>query len=71
MEKTIKIGIIICDRYRRCAGGKCFKAMKTGKEPLAATREKRLSSLATPLAMVVRVVILNMQVMKWLKMVLQ
>jgi len=24
----IKIGIIICDRYRRCAGGKCFRALK-------------------------------------------
>jgi len=23
-----KIGIIICDRYRRCAGGKCFRALK-------------------------------------------
>lgn len=22
------IGIIICDRYRRCAGGKCLRAMK-------------------------------------------
>ncbi len=28
MGKKIKIGIIICDRYRRCAGGKCFRAMK-------------------------------------------
>ncbi|MEN8154388.1 MAG: CGGC domain-containing protein [Acidobacteriota bacterium] len=28
MEKTKKIGIIICDRYKRCAGGKCFRAMK-------------------------------------------
>ncbi|MEA1874862.1 MAG: CGGC domain-containing protein [Bacteroidota bacterium] len=28
MEKTKKIGIIICDRYRNCAGGKCFRAMK-------------------------------------------
>ena len=27
MEKTTKIGIIICDRYKTCAGGKCFKAM--------------------------------------------
>jgi len=27
MKKT-KIGIIICDRYRNCAGGKCFKALK-------------------------------------------
>jgi len=23
-----KVGIIICDRYRTCAGGKCFKALK-------------------------------------------
>ncbi len=22
-----KIGIIICDRYKTCAGGKCFRAM--------------------------------------------
>ncbi len=24
----MKIGIIICDRYKKCAGGKCFKAMQ-------------------------------------------
>ena len=24
----MKIGIIICDRYRSCAGGKCFRAMQ-------------------------------------------
>ncbi len=23
-----KIGIIICDRYRTCAGGKCFRALR-------------------------------------------
>ena len=28
MNSTTKLGIIICDRYRRCAGGKCFRAMK-------------------------------------------
>ena len=28
MKDTTKIGIIICDRYRRCAGGKCIRAMK-------------------------------------------
>lgn len=28
MQETVKIGIIICDRYRRCAGGKCFRSMK-------------------------------------------
>ncbi len=26
--KTIKIGIIICDRYKSCAGGKCFRAIR-------------------------------------------
>ncbi len=24
----MKIGIIICDRYKNCAGGKCFRAME-------------------------------------------
>ncbi len=28
MEEKIKIGIIICDRYRRCAGGKCFRSLR-------------------------------------------
>ncbi len=27
MKEPIKIGIIICDRYRSCAGGKCFRAL--------------------------------------------
>ncbi len=28
MEEKIKIGIIICDRYKSCAGGKCFRSLK-------------------------------------------
>lgn len=24
----MKIGVIICDRYRSCGGGKCFRAMR-------------------------------------------
>ena len=28
MKKETKIGIIICDRYRNCAGGKCFRALQ-------------------------------------------
>lgn len=28
MKKIVKIGIIICDRYRTCAGGKCFRALE-------------------------------------------
>lgn len=27
MGTTTRIGIIICDRYRRCAGGKCLRAL--------------------------------------------
>jgi len=28
MNQVTKIGIIICDRYSRCAGGKCFRSLK-------------------------------------------
>ena len=28
MNKSINIGIIICDRYRDCAGGKCLRSMR-------------------------------------------
>jgi len=28
MEEKTKIGIIICDRYRRCAGGKCLRSLR-------------------------------------------
>jgi len=28
MGKKIKVGIIICDRYRDCAGGKCFRSLQ-------------------------------------------
>ena len=28
MKNKTKIGIIICDRYRNCAGGKCFRAIQ-------------------------------------------
>lgn len=28
MKEKVKIGIIICDRYSSCSGGKCFRAMK-------------------------------------------
>ena len=28
MSKKTKIGIIICDRYRNCGGGKCFRALQ-------------------------------------------
>ncbi len=27
MQNKVKVGIIICDRYKSCAGGKCFRSM--------------------------------------------
>lgn len=31
MITKVKIGIIICDRYRSCAGGKCLRAMRNNE----------------------------------------
>lgn len=31
MISTTQVGIIICDRYRRCAGGKCLRALKASE----------------------------------------
>jgi predicted metal-binding protein len=28
MSEPVRIGIIICDRYRTCAGGKCLRALR-------------------------------------------
>lgn len=28
MASALKVGIIICDRYRSCAGGKCLRALR-------------------------------------------
>jgi predicted metal-binding protein len=28
MSDKIRVGIIICNRYRRCAGGKCLRALR-------------------------------------------
>jgi predicted metal-binding protein len=29
--KTKRIGVIICDRYGSCGGGKCFRALRERK----------------------------------------
>jgi predicted metal-binding protein len=49
MDSKIKIGIIICDRYRRCAGGKCFRAMrnKEGAFDIYQDREVELVGFTT------------------------
>ncbi len=39
MVENIKIGIIICDRYRRCAGGKCFRSLRNREGAFAKYRD--------------------------------
>ena len=44
-----KLGIIICDRYRTCAGGKCFRALRNreGAFSLYANEEVELVGYTT------------------------
>jgi predicted metal-binding protein len=42
MAEKKKIGIIICDRYRRCAGGKCLRSMKNKEGAFASYGELEL-----------------------------
>lgn len=41
MEK-IKIGIIICDRYSTCAGGKCFRSLTNREGAFEMYKEKEV-----------------------------
>ena len=49
MSAKTKIGIVICDRYRRCAGGKCFRALKNreGAFSIYASKEVELVGYTT------------------------
>ena len=38
MSNPVRVGIIICDRYRSCAGGKCFRALRERAGAFAAYR---------------------------------
>jgi len=42
VKEKIKIGIIICDRYRTCAGGKCFKALRNREGAFSIYKEKNI-----------------------------
>ena len=41
MEK-VKIGIIICDRYNTCTGGKCFRSAANREGAFAAYKDKEI-----------------------------
>lgn len=42
MKETVKIGIIICDRYRTCAGGKCLRSMRNREGAFDIYRDKEV-----------------------------
>ena len=42
MNKKVKIGIIICDRYKTCAGGKCFRSIKEREGAFNIYRDKEV-----------------------------
>ncbi len=39
MEK-VKVGIIICDRYKTCAGGKCFRSLQNKEGAFSIYKDK-------------------------------
>ncbi len=36
MSDPVRVGVIICDRYRTCAGGKCLRALRSREGAFAA-----------------------------------
>ena len=42
MKDKIKIGIIICDRYSTCAGGKCFRSLRNREGAFSIYKDKDL-----------------------------
>ncbi len=45
MEK-LKLGIIICDRYRTCAGGKCLRALRNREGAFAVYKDQEIELAA-------------------------
>ncbi|MDD4363109.1 MAG: CGGC domain-containing protein [Atribacterota bacterium] len=42
MKDIVRIGIIICHRYHRCAGGKCLRAMKNKEGAFSVYQDKEI-----------------------------
>lgn len=42
MSNPIRVGIIICDRYRTCAGGKCFRALRNKEGAFAQYKDREV-----------------------------
>ena len=46
MTEKIKVGIIICNRYQSCAGGKCFRAFQRKEGGFAIYRDNEIELAA-------------------------
>ncbi|AWB10886.1 putative metal-binding protein [Thermodesulfobium acidiphilum] len=42
MSDKVKVGIIICDRYRSCAGGKCFRSLQDREGAFSIYKDKEV-----------------------------
>jgi len=42
MQNPVKIGIIICDRYRTCAGGKCLRSLRNREGAFSRYRDREV-----------------------------
>ena len=42
MGDVVKIGIIICDRYRTCGGGKCYRSLNNREGAFSLYKDKKI-----------------------------
>jgi predicted metal-binding protein len=42
VPNPLRVGIIICDRYNTCAGGKCFRALRAREGAFSAYRDREV-----------------------------
>jgi predicted metal-binding protein len=42
MKSPVKIGIIICDRYSTCAGGKCFRSLRNREGAFSTYKDREV-----------------------------
>ena len=42
MNEITKVGIIICNRYKSCAGGKCFRSLKNREGAFSIYKDKEV-----------------------------
>ncbi|MDR3565311.1 MAG: CGGC domain-containing protein [Negativicutes bacterium] len=46
MSEVVKVGIVICDRYKTCAGGKCFRALQKKEGAFSRYQDREIEIVA-------------------------